>query len=977
MSDFIEVWGARQHNLKNISIKIPKNKLVVFTGLSGSGKSSLAFDTIYAEGQRRYVESLSSYARQFLGIMGKPDVDQIDGLSPAISIDQKTTSHNPRSTVGTITEIYDYLRLLFARVGHPHCPKCGNEIAQQSHEEITKLILERVLESASGTAPVRHIIFSPVVRDKKGEFSGLFDNLRKKGYQKVRIDGIIYDLDEDFSLIKTNKHSIDVMIERLTFDKKLAKDEVSVSNLKSRLSNAIEASLKLSDGLAILSEVKDKSLTFPEKPKDFNDHLYSENFACPIDNISLPEIEPRIFSFNSPHGACPTCNGLGTLLKIDPDKIIAPEITLSEGAIVPFASMLSTDSWYSRKIEAVVNHHGGSMKTVWNELSEKLREVILYGDDNLYTVSGLNRQGRMASFEDTFEGVVGNLERRYLETQSDYMRNEIEKYMRKEICSSCNGARLKKTSLSVTIDKMNISTVAAKPIKQGYELIKKLASDQTPLSEREQSIGKMILKEIETRLHFLVSVGLDYLSLAREAGTLAGGEAQRIRLASQIGTGLTGVLYVLDEPSIGLHQRDNERLIGTLKELRDLGNTVIVVEHDRDIMLQSDYIFDFGPGAGKHGGNLVAEGSVKQIMESNQSITGKYLKGTKKIKLTDETKNQELSPLKLTGASLHNLKNLNVSFPLGKLVVVTGVSGSGKSTLIHDTLYRALKNYMNYEKTTGRNYHKLTGAEQINRVSLIDQSPIGKTPRSNPATYTKTFDYIRQVMTNTQEAKIRGYKPGRFSFNVKGGRCEACQGDGQVKIEMQFMADVYVTCDVCNGSRYNSETLEVRYKGKTISDILHLTVEEAVEFFHNHSTLADKLKTLSDVGLSYIELGQPAPTLSGGEAQRVKLAKELSVKTQGHTVYLLDEPTTGLHFEDLKKLLFVLKALVDKGNTVIVIEHNLDVIKNADWLIDLGPEGGDGGGKIVATGTPFALSKAKDSYTGQYMKEIFKSLTYT
>lgn len=967
MTDKIIVTGARQHNLKNITLEIPKNQLVVFTGMSGSGKSSLAFDTIYAEGQRRYVESLSSYARQFLGIMTKPDVDQIDGLSPAISIDQKTTSHNPRSTVGTITEIYDYLRLLYARIGHPHCPSCGKEIKTQTVDQMQWNILEEIGRQFQSKKIVRFQIQSPVVRDKKGEFSGLLDNLRRKGFERVRIDGMTYSFDEDITLIKTNRHTISAIIERFSLDIAQYKDPVSLQAIKSRLSQALETALELSSGLAVLTIVGDTGFTFPDKPKELEDHLYSENFACPDCNLSLPEIEPRIFSFNSPHGACPTCTGLGTILKIDSQKLIAPDLTLSEGAIIPFANMLGSDTWFSRKVKVVVESYGYTLQTPWKDISEEVRNVVLHGDSNLYTVTGPNRQGREATFKDSYEGVVTNLERRYLETQSDFMRTEIEKFMKKEVCQTCEGTRLKKESLSVTIKGVNIAEVCAMSIQKLVGFMDELKSNLV-LSPREALIGNQILKEIDSRLNFLNSVGLDYLTLSRESGTLAGGEAQRIRLASQIGTGLTGVLYVLDEPSIGLHQRDNERLIVTLKKLRDLGNSVIVVEHDEEIMRAADHIVDFGPKAGKNGGQVVFEGKYDQIITS-KSLTGLYLAGKKKIDIKSEpVATAKKQVLTIENAHKHNLKNVTVDFPLGKCIVITGVSGSGKSTLIHDCLYEALKDHLSYGKPQkGAFYDALRGHQFVDKLSLIDQSPIGRTPRSNPATYTKIFDYVRTLMTNTKEAKVRGYKSGRFSFNVKGGRCEACQGEGQVKIEMQFMPDVYITCEVCEGKRYNSETLEVHYKGKSIADILHMTVDEATEFFHSNNTLKNKLTTLQEVGLGYIELGQPAPTLSGGEAQRVKLAKELSIRSYGHGVYLLDEPTTGLHFEDVKNLLMVLKKLVAQNNTIIVIEHNLDVIKNADWIIDLGPEGGDGGGQIVAEGSVKDIKAENASYTGKYL----------
>lgn len=971
MSDYIEVKGARQHNLKNIDLKIPKNKLVVFTGLSGSGKSSLAFDTIYAEGQRRYVESLSSYARQFLGIMSKPDVDSIDGLSPAISIDQKTTSHNPRSTVGTITEIYDYFRLLFARTGHPHCPNCGRQVSKQTVDQIVSAIIG-LIEERLGTEPIARLaILAPIVRDKKGEFTGLLDNLRQKGYSTARIDTHYIDLDEDISLIKTNKHSISAVIDRVTFDKKSLKSESMVSQLKSRLTQAVEASLDLTAGLVIASEIADAGFEFPKKPSLYTDHLYSENFACPVCNISIPEIEPRIFSFNSPHGACPTCNGLGNLLKIDANKIIAPDISISEGAIIPLAKTLSKDTWFTRLVATVLEQHGQSIKTPYKHLPTSLQQLLLHGDDTntTYTVFGENRFGRETQIEESFEGFVTYLQKKYDESESDFLRHELERFMHKAVCPSCQGQRLKPSSLSVTIADQNIFQVTNTSIKETLDWV---GSINQHLSPKESEIGQLIIKEITSRLNFLVAVGLQYLTLGREAATLAGGEAQRIRLASQIGTGLTGVLYILDEPTIGLHPRDNDRLIGTLKHLRDLGNSVLVVEHDPDTMKASDYIFDFGPGAGSHGGVIVAQGSPQELIQDQKSLTGRYLSGKKKVDINNQphlpSNNRQL---KLTDVTLHNLKNIDVSFPLGQLTCITGVSGSGKSTLMHDTLYQALEQHLGHKTTSGsHHFGTLTSDEQIHRVSLIDQSPIGKTPRSNPATYTKIFDLIRQLFANTKEAHARGYKPGRFSFNVKGGRCEACQGEGQVKIEMQFLPDVYVTCEICHGSRYNTETLEAKYHGKNISEVLHLTVEEALEFFHNHSTLKHKIQTLNDVGLGYIELGQPAPTLSGGEAQRVKLAKELSIRSSGHTIYLLDEPTTGLHFEDTRKLLNVLYQLVDQNNTVILIEHNLDVIKNSQYIIDLGPEGGDGGGQIIAAGNPNQIAHHPTSHTGQYLKPL-------
>ena len=941
--DFIRIKGAREHNLKNIDIDIPKNQLVVFTGLSGSGKSSLAFDTIYAEGQRRYVESLSSYARQFLGIMAKPDVDQIEGLSPAISIDQKSTSHNPRSTVGTVTEIYDYLRLLFARIGHPHCPKCGHEIAHLSSQQIVELILELAAQELEVSKQVRIVVLSPVIRDRKGEFIDLFSTLRQKGYTKVRLDNRIIALDEDLVILKNNKHKIDVVIDRLVFDKK--------TDIKSRLFEAVEASLKLSDGLCVMGIVKDKSFNFPDRPKDIEDHLYSERFACPVCNISLPEIEPRLFSFNSPHGACATCAGLGIQQKIDSDSILNPRLTISEGGILPYANTFAYDGWFAKKIASL----GINLKTPIGQLSKKERKLLLWGGNN-------------------FEGFTNNLERRYKETQSDFVRTEIEKYMRREICPSCTGKRLKPEALGVTINKKTIVDVVREPILSNLSILGNLSN----LSEREKTISKPILKEIGDRLGFLTSVGLGYLTLDRSANTLSGGEAQRIRLASQIGSGLSGVLYVLDEPSIGLHQRDNQKLIDTLKHLRDLGNSVIVVEHDADMMRQSDWLVDFGPGAGEMGGRVVSDGTPKTVMQDKNSLTGKYLSGEKKIEVISEhfsllAERDEVGTeyLEIRGVTQNNLKNINVKFPLGKLVSISGVSGSGKSTLLIDVLYHALARHFNPEhREKPGAFKEILGLENINKVVMVDQSPIGRTPRSNPATYTGLFTHIRDLFAQVSEARVRGYGIGRFSFNVKGGRCEACLGEGQIKIEMQFLPDVYVNCEVCAGKRYNSETLEVIYKGKNIYEILCMTVDEALEFFRFLPPVREKLQTLVDVGLGYIRLGQQAPTLSGGEAQRVKLSSELSKRATGKTFYILDEPTTGLHFADLQKLLVVLRRLTDSGNSVVVIEHNLDVLKNSDWIIDLGPEGGDKGGFVIACGVPAQLVKNTKSYTALSLKQI-------
>ncbi len=970
-NQYIKVRGAKEHNLKNVDVDIPKNKLVVLTGLSGSGKSSFAFDTLYAEGQRRYVESLSSYARQFLGVMKKPDVESIEGLSPAISIDQKTVSHNPRSTVGTITEIYDYMRLLFARVGHPHCPNCGIEIAQQSVDQIFHHVLElaqqKILDPGTQKTGLRIFILSPVVRGRKGEYSNLLANLRSKGFQRARIDNHIVELDEDINLLKQNKHTIEAVVDRLV----LSSQELAHPDaIRSRIVESLETALKLSDGLATISIVGDESFEFPTKPKIFEDHLFSERFACPNCNLTLPEIEPRLFSFNTPHGACPVCNGIGSLLKIDEDLVLNRNLSISEGGILPFNRMLENTGWFFNLISAVADFHGFSIRIAINEMKKEDLDKILYGTGKqYYKVAGVGTNGRGYMVDHTYEGVIPNLERRYRETKSDFMRGEIQRYMRKEVCPECKGKRLKPEALAVVVDKKNIQDVSSLAIKHCFEWIQNLKSPI--LSQKEVQIAAPILKELQARLGFLLSVGLDYLSLSRSAETLAGGESQRIRLASQIGSGLSGVLYVLDEPSIGLHQRDNKKLIDTLKHLRELGNTVVVVEHDMEMMQEADWMVDFGPLAGEAGGEVVAIGTPAELGENPKSLTGKYISGKKKIRVTPTNVDEKDDWLTITGASSNNLKNVTVKFPLGKLICVTGVSGSGKSTLIDDTLYHALaKQFIPMHKEQGGRYESLTGWESVKRVSMIDQSPIGRTPRSNPATYTKMFDFIREVFAQTAEAKIRGYKAGRFSFNVKGGRCEACQGEGQIKIEMQFLPDVYVDCEVCKGLRYNYETLQVEYKGKTIAQVLAMTVEEALQFFKSHSQVMAKLQTLYDVGLGYIKLGQPAPTLSGGEAQRIKLSAELSKSTNTNVVYLLDEPTTGLHFADLEKLLLVLKKLVEKGNTVIVIEHNLDVIKNADWIIDMGPEGGDGGGEVIALGTPKHIAGIKQSWTGTYLKNI-------
>jgi len=976
--DKIIIKGAREHNLKNIDLEIPKNKLVVLTGISGSGKSSLAFDTLYAEGQRRYVESLSSYARQFLGVMDKPDVDLIEGLSPAISIDQKGVSHNPRSTVGTTTEIYDYLRLLFARIGHPHCPVCGAEVSKMSVEQIAeKVTSDKQQVTSKGR---RIMVLAPVVKDRKGEYSQLFEDLKKKGFSKARIDGHIRDLSEDLVLIKTNKHTIDLVVDRLVLESEVKSQKSSEANsrlstLATRLLQSIETALKFGEGSVIISEVLDASLEFPQNPKKMKDHLYSERFACPVDNISLPEIEPRLLSFNSPHGACPKCSGLGTLLEIDETTILNPILSIEEGGILPWSKLATSDTWFTKLVTAVGKEYGFDLSTRLGSLTPEAKQILLFGSgDKEFKVEGRNRQGKWTHFYSEFSGLVAYLKQRYETSESDFVKAEIEKYMYKETCPKCKGARLKDEALSITIDSLNIAEVTGQSIVQTLEWIKSIQ-----INGREAQIATPVVKEIKARLQFLIDVGLDYLTLDRAAQTLAGGESQRIRLASQIGSGLSGVLYVLDEPSIGLHQRDNARLIQTLKKLRDLGNTVVVNEHDAETMEAADLLIEIGPGAGEHGGNIVAIGTPDQIKKNAASLTGQYLSGKKRVTVLSHPKDAPERQakdlingkfLKIKGASEHNLKNINAEFPLGKFIAVTGVSGSGKSTLIHDILYRALaqKIYRSREKAGA--YKEMEGVENIDKVVLVDQSPIGRTPRSNPATYTGAFTFIRDLFANSPEAKIRGYGPGRFSFNVKGGRCEVCEGEGTLKIEMQFLPDVYVTCEACNGKRYNREALEIHFKEKTIADVLDMTVEEALKFFENIPYIKNKLQVLNDVGLGYIRLGQPAPTLSGGEAQRIKLSSELSKRPTGHTMYILDEPTTGLHFADIERLLAILRKLVNFGNTVIIIEHNLDVIRNTDWILDLGPEGGDKGGKIVAEGTPENIAKLKASHTGQYLAKI-------
>jgi excinuclease ABC subunit A len=972
MPEFIKVRGAKEHNLQNVSIDIPKNKMVIFTGVSGSGKSSLAMDTIYAEGQRRYVESLSSYARQFLGVMKKPDVESIEGLSPAIAIDQKTVSHNPRSTVGTVTEIYDYLRLLFARIGHPHCPNCGDEISQLSVDQIVDLIID--IPVSKQTKNKRIMLMAPLVKERKGEYQQLFANLSKQGFSRVRVDGKLISLSDDINLIKTNKHTIDVIVDRLVLPQRDAFDK----EMLSRITQSVEAALRLGNGYVIAGEVLDSSFDFPENPQLISDHLFSERFACAKCNISLPELEPRTFSFNSPQGACEYCTGLGVELKIDENIITAEDLSVLEGGIIPWASLIEKDTWNHSLIEAVAEKKSIDLRKALKLLSKEQLKTLLHGTGS--ETFRFKYKGR--EVESKYEGVIPNLERRYKETNSDYIRNEIERFMIKEPCPECLGARLNKQALSVTIKSKNIAHISDLSIKECKSWIDELNTKN--LAKREAEISTPIIKEIESRLNFLIDVGLTYLTLSRTSSTLAGGEAQRIRLASQIGSKLSGVLYVLDEPSIGLHPRDHSRLIKTLKNLRDLGNTVLVVEHDDQTMLESDYIIDFGPGAGHKGGTITAHGTPEELMKNKNSLTGAYLSGRKKIDILNYLSEDELDlhkkhnskeinkSIKIANATGHNLKNVTAEFPLNKFVCVTGVSGSGKSTLVNETLLAMLKQEMGLKNDEKPAPNKgITGADQIDKVISIDQNPIGRTPRSNPATYTKVFDDIRALFTQTNTAKMRGYQQGRFSFNVKGGRCEACQGDGQIKIEMQFMPDVYVDCEVCGGKRYNRETLEVEYREKNIADVLDMTVEDALVFFSNHQKIYHKLNTLMDVGLGYIKLGQSATTLSGGEAQRIKLSAELARKGTGKTFYILDEPTTGLHFADIERLIAIIKRLVLRGNTVLVIEHNTDVIKNADYIIDMGPDGGKDGGQIVFAGHIEELLKAK-THTAEALRQAIK-----
>lgn len=939
MRDRIFIKGAKVHNLKNVDLEIPRDKLVVFTGLSGSGKSSLAFDTLYAEGQRRYVESLSAYARQFLGQMDKPDVEYIEGLSPAISIDQKTTSRNPRSTVGTVTEIYDYLRLLYARVGVPHCPKCGREITQQSVD----IMVDKVLELDDRT---KIQVLAPIVKGRKGQHVKTLENIKKNGFVRARIDGEIYDLqEEEVNLDKNKKHTIEVVVDRL----------VIKEGVTSRLTDSLETALKLGEGQVIVNVIGEEDI------------LFSEKFACPQCGISIDELAPRLFSFNSPFGRCDKCDGIGSLMEID-ENLVIPDKTKSimEGAIVSLGDgALKEDSWTFSILKALSKEYDFDLNTPIKDLPRDIIEIILYGLDGEKITVEYVKEDKQGLYNHRYEGLINNLRRRYLETNSDYIKKQIGQYMSDTPCPKCSGARLKVEALAVTVGEKNIFEFCNMSIKDELKFIENLK-----LSEKNEMIANQILKEIQSRLQFLIDVGLDYLTLNRKSGTLSGGESQRIRLASQIGSGLVGVLYILDEPSIGLHQRDNDRLIGTLKHLRNLGNTLVVVEHDEDTIKAADFVVDIGPGAGEHGGKIVAAGDIKHIKSCSNSITGKYLTGEKKIVVPETRRKGNGKTIKIIGAKENNLKNINVEFPLGVLTSVTGVSGSGKSTLVNEILYKGLNKRVNKSRVIPGLHKEILGWENIDKIINIDQSPIGRTPRSNPATYTGVFDIIRELFSNTPESRMRGYKPGRFSFNVKGGRCEACHGDGIIKIEMQFLSDVYVPCEVCKGKRYNRETLEIKYKGKNIDEILELTVEEALEFFSNIPRAKNKLQTLMDVGLGYIRLGQPSTQLSGGEAQRIKLASELSKRSTGKTLYILDEPTTGLHTDDVNRLINIVQRLVETGNTVVVIEHNLDVIKCCDYLIDLGPEGGDKGGTIICTGTPEEIVKNNNSYTGYYLKNM-------
>jgi len=992
VQDKIIVRGAREHNLKNITVEIPRNKMVVITGISGSGKSSLAFDTIYAEGQRRYVESLSAYARQFLGQMEKPDVDQIEGLSPAISIDQRGASHNPRSTVGTVTEIYDYLRLLYARVGIPHCPQCGRQVTKQSAQQI----VDAVMRTAPGT---RFQVLAPLVKDRKGHHQAIFEDVRKAGFVRVRVDGVARDVDEEIELDRYKMHTIETVVDRLIIPEghgqrpapaegrpapagqRLAPAEED--GFRSRLTDSIETALQLGDGVVVINDVS------IEPPRDL---LYSEHLACPVCGISLPEIEPRTFSFNSPHGACPECQGLGTRMELDPELIVPnPDQSLEEGAIHAW-NIRDQEGYYWQLLKATCDHFDIPTDARWRELNHARRHLILYGSGEEHIrVRYVSRDGRHNAYLTRFEGIIPNLQRRYQETSSDYIRDKIEEFMTRRPCPVCKGARLRPETLAVTLADKPISEITSWPVNRLLEWIDELAGFKfqknqvvsekpgflpetvpagSPLTEQEWLIARRILKEVRARLRFLINVGLDYLTLDRTAVTLAGGEAQRIRLATQIGSQLTGVLYVLDEPSIGLHHRDNARLIRTLQEMRDLGNTLIVVEHDEATIRTADWVIDLGPGAGEHGGEVIVAGTVEDVIGCPESLTGAYLSGRRSIPTPAQRRQGNGGALVIQGAREHNLKNINVRIPLGKFVCITGVSGSGKSTLLVEVVYRRLAQMLHSSREPAGDHDTVEGVEHIDKIINIDQSPIGRTPRSNPATYTNLFTPIRELFASLPESKIRGYKPGRFSFNVKGGRCEACQGHGTLRIEMQFLPDIYVPCDVCHGRRYNRETLQVRYKGKNIAEVLDLTVDEGMEFLANIPTIQKKLQTLQDVGLGYVRLGQPAPTLSGGEAQRVKLSRELSKRATGRTFYVLDEPSVGLHAADVDKLISVLNRLVDAGNTVVIIEHHPDIIKVADWIIDLGPEGGEAGGEIVAEGTPERVAQVEASYTGQFLKSV-------
>ncbi|MDT0188712.1 excinuclease ABC subunit UvrA [Rothia terrae] len=941
----ILVQGARENNLKNVNLEIPRDAMVVFTGLSGSGKSSLAFDTIFAEGQRRYVESLSSYARMFLGQVDKPDVDFIEGLSPAVSIDQKSTSKNPRSTVGTITEIYDYMRLLWARIGHPHCPECGAEISKQTPQQIVDQIL-------SYPERTRLQVLAPVVSARKGEFVDLFKELSAEGYSRAIVDGEQIQLSDPPKLEKQYKHTIDVVIDRI-----VVKD-----GIQQRLTDSVETALNLAGGRVVMDFVD------REEGSDDRTQIFSENLACPNGHaIQLEEIEPRAFSFNSPFGACSQCDGIGSRLEVDEELIIPnPDLSLAEGAIAPWSQGKSRTEYWLRLLSGLSKEVGFDLNTPWKDLSKKAKKAVLHGKDFKVTVAYKNRFGRERRYTSGFEGVFAYIKRKHEETESDWSKDRYEQYMREVACPACNGARLNPVILAVKIDGKSIADVTEMPMRDALDFMR-----QVHLSDREKKIAEQVLREIDARLQFLLDVGLDYLNLARAAGTLSGGEAQRIRLATQIGSGLVGVLYVLDEPSIGLHQRDNRRLIDTLTKLRDMGNTLIVVEHDEDTMKEADWIVDVGPGAGEHGGEIVHSGTFKDLLHNERSITGDYMAGRRTIDIPQTRRDIDKKRIvKVVGARENNLKNVDVKFPLGVLTAVTGVSGSGKSTLVNDILYTALANKLNGAKQVPGRHKSIEGLEHLDKIIHVDQSPIGRTPRSNPATYTGVFDHVRKLFAETNDAKVRGYQPGRFSFNVKGGRCEACAGDGTLKIEMNFLPDVYVPCETCHGKRYNRETLEVKYKGKNIADVLEMPVAEAAEFFAAFTPIARHLNTLVDVGLGYIRLGQPATTLSGGEAQRVKLASELQKRSNGRSIYVLDEPTTGLHFEDIRKLLMVIHGLVDKGNSVITIEHNLDVIKSADWIVDMGPEGGAGGGTVIAEGTPEDVAKVAGSHTGEFLNEI-------